>query len=67
MKRKDELDMALFKATKVARTAIRLKHSLAADDELNDVVPALREAIEEAYANGEGYELSEEYIKGLVG
>lgn len=38
---------------KATRTLIRLKHSLAADVEINSVLPATLEEFDEALANGE--------------
>lgn len=49
---KDDIDLrkaALFKA---ARSAIRLKHSLAADAELNDLLPQLERAFNSAVSRG---------------
>jgi len=49
--------MKRAKIAKTARTLIRLKHSLAADEELNDVLPATLEEFDEALARGESMAL----------
>jgi hypothetical protein len=48
-----DVDMARHKITKTARTIIRLKHSLAADVELNDVLPETIAEFDAAVARGE--------------
>ena len=48
-----DVDMARHKITKAARTIIRLKHSLAADVELNDVLPETIAEFDAAVARGE--------------
>ena len=47
-------DIALRKAAlmKAARSAVRLKHSLAADEELNRVLPELERRFDAAVQNG---------------
>ena len=40
MIQRDKVDQARANMLKTIRTAVRLKHALAADDELNDVLPA---------------------------
>ena len=57
MRKKSPAEMERAKVTKTARTLIRLKHSLAADEELNDVLPATLEEFDEALARGELREL----------
>ena len=42
---------------KAVRTAIRLKHSLAADREMNEVLPEVERELEAAIKSGTGYEL----------
>lgn len=49
---KDDIELrkrALFKA---ARSAVRLKHSLEADAELNEVLPQLERAFDSAVSRG---------------
>jgi len=49
---KDDIELrkrALFKA---ARSAVRLRHSLEADAELNDLLPQLESAFDSAVARG---------------
>ncbi len=49
---KDDIELrkrALFKA---ARSAVRLRHSLNADEELNELLPALERAFDSAVSRG---------------
>lgn len=55
MKRKEAFVLDVQAATKSARMAIRLKHSLAADAEINEKVPALVDAMNDAAVNGQPY------------
>lgn len=41
MNQRTEIDQAKANLLKIARSAIRLKHSLAADDELNKMLPEI--------------------------
>jgi len=43
---RSDLEQAIVDHLKIARTAIVLKHRIAADDELNKVLPALRVRLE---------------------
>lgn len=52
-KRKTPAEMQRHKVTKATRALVRLKHSLAADEELNSVLPDTLEAFDEALARGE--------------
>jgi len=45
--------MERAKVSKTARTIIRLKHSLAADEEINDVLPDTLAEFDEALGKGE--------------
>jgi len=53
MKKRTPLEMKRHKITKTARTLVRLKHSLAADEELNTLLPATLEEFDAAVASGE--------------
>lgn len=44
MKTKDDIELRRDALMKTARSAIRLRHSLAADEELNTVLPELERA-----------------------
>jgi hypothetical protein len=55
MKHKEQFVMDVQEATKVARTLIRLKHSLAADEEINNRVPALVELMNDRAVTGKAY------------
>jgi hypothetical protein len=43
---KPSIEQAIANNIKVARTLIRLRHSVEADDELNAVIPRIRVALE---------------------
>jgi hypothetical protein len=49
--------MERAKITKASRSLIRLKHSLAADEEINAILPDTLEEFDEALARGELREL----------
>lgn len=51
-------ELAKRNALKVARTAIRLKHSIEADNEMNEFLPALEEQIDSAITGGKRLEIS---------
>lgn len=53
MKRKTPAEMQRQNITKTTRALVRLKHSLAADAELNSLLPDTLEAFDEALARGE--------------
>lgn len=53
MRKKTTAEVQKAKITKATRTLIRLKHSLAADEEINAVLPDTLEEFDAAYANGE--------------
>ena len=57
MRKKTPAELERARIAKVARTLIRLKHSLAADEELNEVLPDTLEAFDEAITRGELKEL----------
>lgn len=51
--KKSAIEMERFKIEKIQRTLIRLKHSLAADFEINDVIPDTLSEYNEGLQNGE--------------
>ena len=57
MRQKDKTEVQKTRALKSARTAIRLKHSLLADEEINEVLPEIEDAFDEAVALGKPYKL----------
>lgn len=69
MPRYTEAQMAKKSALKAARSAIRTKHSIAADYEINDVLSTLEERIDNAQLTGVRLELSvgEIFEKALDG
>jgi hypothetical protein len=48
-----EIEQARFEAVKVLRAAVRLRHSIAADRELNEVLPQFDKAFTAAIQRGE--------------
>lgn len=50
---KPSLEQARVNARKVARTVIRLKYAIAADNELNEVMPILDRRLEVMLQNGQ--------------
>lgn len=57
MRRKSEAEMMRSKVVKITRTMLRLKHSLAADEEINQVLPDRIDEFDAALARGELLEL----------
>ena len=53
MPQRDKVDQARVEMLKTIRTAIRLKHSLAADRELNEALPKAEAAFNSAILKGE--------------
>lgn len=50
---REKVDQARANTLKIARAAIRLKHSIAADTEINDVLPQIEAEFNERVANDE--------------
>lgn len=57
MKTKDNIELELAATIKTARTSIRLKHSIAADNEINATLPKIEKAFHKAVALGEVFSL----------
>jgi hypothetical protein len=57
LRKKTPAEMERAKIAKAARTLIRLKHSLRADEEINAVLPDKLEEFDEALSRGEIREL----------
>jgi hypothetical protein len=55
---KTEYDRERAKLAKAVRATIRLKYSLAGDDELAEVLPRILDAFDKAIASGKAYSLS---------
>lgn len=53
MPKKTETEMERLRVRKIATTLIRLKHSLAADEEINRVLPDTLDEFDAALAAGE--------------
>ena len=63
---KTDFDIARAAALKVVRNQIRLRHAIAADDEIARTLPALDAAIFEKKTRGEGFELTTAEIQAVV-
>lgn len=50
---RDDVDQARANMLKVIRTAVRLKHSIAADEELNEVLPRAEAKFNAAVLKGQ--------------
>jgi arginine/lysine/ornithine decarboxylase len=57
LKKKSPADLKKAQIAKATRALVRLKHSLAADEEINSILPDTLGEFDEAYANGELKEL----------
>jgi len=55
---KTEYDRERAKLIKAVRSTIRLKHSLVADDELNEILPTILANYDKALQSGKPYELA---------
>jgi len=64
MIQKGEHEMQRTSLLKAARAAIRLKHSIAADEEINRVLPEVEKEINAALQAGTAYELD---VASLLG
>ena len=53
MRKKSDIEMEREKITKITRALIRLKHSLQADEELNEILPATIKEFDTALQTGE--------------
>lgn len=67
MRKKSPAEMERQKIIKAARTLIRLKHSIAADEELNNVLPDTLAEFDEALSRGELKELKASLASVLEG
>lgn len=57
MKQKDPIELELASVLKTARTSIRLRHSLAADAEINERLPEIELAFIAAVQKGKPFKL----------
>lgn len=67
MYKKSSIEMERQKTAKILRGLIRLKHSIAADEELNDRLPDILQEFDEAIQAGELKTLSGSLDKVLGG
>lgn len=66
MKRKTREEMQRAAVVKTARTLIRLKHSLAADEEINTVLPDTLGEFDNALVRGEVKALPQAAIDAII-
>lgn len=66
MQKKSDIEMQKAKILKTARALIRLKHSLAADEELNEILPATELEFDVAIQNGELLGLSSGSLQEIL-
>jgi hypothetical protein len=67
MHKKTEVEMERERITKITRTLVRLKHSLKADAELNQLLPATLDEFDESLQKGELRTLESSLISELLG
>lgn len=67
MRKKTPAEMEKARIAKATRTLVRLKHSLAADEELNAILPDTLAEYDEALARGELRELKAGLVDALGG
>lgn len=65
MQKKSPTELERAKLLKASRTLIRLKHSLAADEEINALLPDTLEAFDAAVAKGEQKRLTSNVVAEL--
>lgn len=53
MKKKSEIELERAKISKITRSLIRLKHSIKADEEINNILPETLNAFDTALQLGE--------------
>jgi hypothetical protein len=58
VRRRTTIEVRRAQVAKTLRTAIRLKHSLAADEEINEVLPTVLADLDRAVQQGLPWELS---------
>lgn len=61
-----DLNRAIANNIKMARSLIRLRHNIEADDELNDAIPRIREALEAQAASGQVTGLGYDELRALL-
>ena len=66
MRRKNSVELAKLRMFKLARALVRLKHSLAADEELNQVLPELERRFDRAVVDGKPYHLATQSALALL-
>jgi len=66
MHKKTEIEMEQYLILKAYRNIIRLKHSLEADKELNDVLPAVYEDLQKSVQSGELKRLQIDSLNGVL-
>lgn len=65
VRHKSELEMVHQEAIKFARAQLRLKHSILAEREINELLPAISKAVTLAWSEGRSYKLPIEKLLAL--
>lgn len=65
MRKKSDAEMQRDRVVKTARTLIRLKHSLAADMEINELLPDTLQEFDEAMSQGRLLTVKADLAKAL--
>lgn len=63
---RSDLEQAIVNNVKMARSFIRLRHSIEADDEINGAIPAIRLALEEQAQKGVVTGLTYDDLRRLI-
>ncbi len=62
MRRKTEAELMRAKVSKIVRNHIRLKHALAADEEINEALPEVLARFDRALQSGKTFDLDTKYL-----
>ena len=63
---RSDLEQAVLNNVKMARTLIRLRHSIEADEELNRVLPTIRLMLEAQAQDGAIVGLTDEQLRAII-
>lgn len=65
--RKDDVELQKASAKKLARTLVRLKFSIMADQALNDIIPDIDDSVDAALTNGTDWSFDVEALVAQLG
>lgn len=63
---RSDIEQAILNNMKMARTLIRLRHSIEADEELNRVLPLLRTVLEAQAQSGQVVGLTADEVRAII-